>query len=65
MKQADLKYFGFGCVLSTLFFLSLVSAVGAFSQVILPQIMINALNVIVGCVMISFGIKNAMKKDLQ
>ena len=62
MKQEELKYFGFGCALSTLFFLSLVSAAGAFSSVVLPRTVINIMNIAVGCVMIVFGIKNAGKK---
>ena len=62
MARADLNHFGFGCVLSTLFFLSLVSALGAVSRIVLPPILITVLNVAVGCVMILFGVKNAAKK---
>ena len=63
MEKQDLNGFGFGCVLSTLFFLTLVSIVGALSRIVLPQTVIAALNVMVGCVMILFGVKNIRKKD--
>ena len=61
MEKQDLPPFGLGCALSTLFFLSLVSAVGSVSRIVLPEIVIVVLNVIVGCVMILFGIKNLRK----
>ena len=61
MEKQDLPPFGLGCALSTLFFLSLVSAVGAMSRIVLPEVVIVVLNVIVGCVMILFGAKNLRK----
>ena len=61
MEKEDLPPFGLGCALSTLFFLSLVSAVGAMSRIVLPEAVIAVLNVIVGCVMILFAIKNLRK----
>ena len=63
MERGDLNRFGFGCVLSTLFFLSLVSILGAVSRIVLPSFLITILNIVVGCVMILFGVKNAVKKD--
>ena len=63
MEKQDMKYFGLGCVLATLFFLTLVSAVGAFFKVLLPDMVIRGLNALVGCVMIVFGVKNALKRD--
>jgi len=63
MERGDLNRFGFGCVLATLFFLSLVSILGAVSRIVLPSFLITILNIVVGCVMILFGVKNAAKKD--
>ena len=62
MTGRDLNGFGLGCALATLVFLTLISAVGAFSAVVLPRALIRGLNVAVGCVMIGFGVKNACRR---
>ena len=62
MTGEDLYAFGLGCGLATLVFLTLISAVGAFSAVVLPEALIRGLNVAVGCVMIGFGVKNACRR---
>jgi len=55
-------YKGFGCVLSTLVFLSVVAFSGSILSGFLPQIIIQILNVVVGFVLIYFGIKLLLKK---
>jgi threonine/homoserine/homoserine lactone efflux protein len=61
-QKKQLVFFGFGCILSTLFFLSIVSFCGSILSGFLPQIIIKILNVMVGTILIFFGIKLLLKK---
>lgn len=61
-SRRDLFLFGFGAVLATLFFLSIVSLVGNFTNTFLPSNVIEILNVVVGVMLIYFGIKTCFKK---
>lgn len=61
-SKKQLVFFGFGCILSTLFFLTIVSFCGSILSGFLPQIIIKILNVIVGAILIYFGIKLLLKK---
>jgi threonine/homoserine/homoserine lactone efflux protein len=61
-NKKQLIFFGFGCVLSTLFFLTIVAFCGSILSGFLPQIIIKILNVFVGAILIYFGIKLLFKK---
>ncbi|NLN80893.1 MAG: LysE family transporter [Erysipelotrichia bacterium] len=60
--KKQLIFFGFGCILSTLFFLTIVSFCGSILSGFLPQIVIKFLNVMVGAILIYLGIKLLLKK---
>jgi len=62
MKKTEMFFFGFGAVISTFFFLTFISIIGYFTNVFLPSSIINLLNIIVGLVLIAFGIKTAVKR---
>jgi threonine/homoserine/homoserine lactone efflux protein len=61
-SKKQLVFFGFGCILSTLFFLTIVSFCGSILSGFLPQVIIKILNVMVGAILIYFGIKLLLKK---
>ncbi len=61
-NKEQLILFGLGCVLSTLFFLTLVDLCGSVLSGFLPQIIIKMLNVVVGIVLIYFGIRLLSKR---
>ena len=63
MNQKDMCYFGLGAVISTVFFLSIVSLSGSFMNNFLNSIALNIINFIVGLVLISFGVKTAIKSS--
>jgi len=63
MNRRQLLIFGLGCVLSTVVFLCAVSVLGSVVNTFLPQKAIMGLHVIVGCVLIGFGIRLLLKKD--
>jgi threonine/homoserine/homoserine lactone efflux protein len=60
--KSALYFFGFGAVLSTFFFLSFISLLGSLFHKFLPDSIINGLNVIVGILLIYFGI-HIFQKD--
>jgi len=62
LSKKQLLFFGFGCVLSTLAFLTTVAFCGSTVSGFLPQIIIQILNIIVGVTLIFFGIKLLLKK---
>ena len=62
MKQ-QLIWFGFGCVLSTLTFLSLVAVLGKIVGSFLPLGIITGMNVVVGGLLILFGIRLVLSKE--
>jgi threonine/homoserine/homoserine lactone efflux protein len=64
LNKKQLILFGLGCVLSTLFFLALVSLCGSALSGFLPQSIIKILNVIVGSVLICFGIRLLFKNNI-
>lgn len=61
-SKRQLIFFGFGCILSTLSFLTIVSFFGSILSGFLPQIIIQILNIVVGAILIYFGIKLLFKK---
>ncbi len=54
--------FGLGAVLSTSVFLSVVAALGGLTHAFQPHVAIQILNLLVGLVLIGFGIRTAVKK---
>lgn len=62
LSKKQLIFFGFGCILSTLVFLTIVSFFGSIISGFLPLIIIKILNVMVGTILIYFGIKLLLKK---
>ncbi|WPC44428.1 LysE family translocator [Clostridium sp. JS66] len=61
-KKTDIYLFGFGALLSTIFFLTLISLSGNFANSFLSVGIIQALNIIVGFLLIYFSIKMFLKK---
>jgi threonine/homoserine/homoserine lactone efflux protein len=62
MNKPDMYRFGTGAVLSTIVFLTFVSALGHFINVFVSLTVLNLLNVLVGLVLIIFGIKTSKKE---
>ena len=60
--KKQLFFFAFGCVLSTLVFLSAVAYLGSVLSGFLPMIVIQVLNILVGVVLIFFGLRMLLKK---
>ncbi len=63
LKKQQLLWFGLGCVLSTLTFLSLVAVLGKVVSNFLPLGIITGMNVVVGVLLIVFGIKLVLSKE--
>lgn len=61
IKQKDLYSFGFGAVLSAFIFLTIISMVGTYLTILLEPKMIMGLNLLVGIVLLLFGVKNLVK----
>jgi Putative threonine efflux protein len=61
-NKKQLCFFGVGCVLSTLFFLTVVALLGSLLSGFLPDLLIDILNGAVGLALIFFGIKLFFKK---
>lgn len=62
MKKKDIYLFAFGALLSTIFFLTLISLSGNFANRFLSMEIIQTLNIIVGFLLIYFSIKMFLKK---
>ncbi|AWI04973.1 LysE family translocator [Clostridium drakei] len=62
IKKMDIYLFGFGALLSTMFFLTLISLAGNFANTFLSMGIIQNLNIIVGFLLIYFSIKMFLKK---
>jgi len=63
MLRSDMYLFGLGAVLSTLFFLSLVSLIGSLVNSFVGPEVISALNLAVGLLLVAFGIRTLLKKS--
>lgn len=61
-SKKQLVFFGIGCILSTISFLTIVSFLGSILSGFLPQIIIQILNFSVGIILIYFGIRLLFKK---
>lgn len=62
-NKSQLFYFGLGCILSTICFLSLIAALGTIISGLLTSFIIEILNVGVGILLIYFGIRLLLKKQ--
>jgi threonine/homoserine/homoserine lactone efflux protein len=62
LNKNQLFYFGLGCILSTLSFLSLVVLLGTFVSSFLPQSIMSGMNIVVGVLLILFGLKLLISK---
>lgn len=62
MNTKDMYLFGLGAAISTIFFMSLIAAVGSLTGTFIPQKLIAGLNVFVGAALIYFGFKTALRK---
>jgi threonine/homoserine/homoserine lactone efflux protein len=63
LNRRQLFFFGFGCVLSTLSFLSLIAILGSVISGFLPELVITGLNIIIGCLLVFFGIRLVIRKE--
>ncbi len=61
--KSKIFYFGLGCVLSTIIFLTTIAFLGTTIRVFLSDNIMNVLNIIVGSIIIYFGIKLLLKKE--
>ena len=61
--KKELTIFSIGLVSATLLFLSVVAILGTIVASFIPNNVINILNIIVGIVIIGFGIRLLLKKD--
>jgi threonine/homoserine/homoserine lactone efflux protein len=59
----QLAFFGFGCVLSTLSFLTAVGILGTFVSSFVSQNIIRVLNILVGIIIMYFAIRMFIKKE--
>lgn len=63
LQKIDLQLFACGCVLATLFFLTLVSFAGSMTKQIIPPMVIRVLNFLVGLLMFYFAYRQRKMKD--
>ncbi|SDN00643.1 LysE family transporter [Acetanaerobacterium elongatum] len=63
MSKSGLFFFGLGCVLATLLFLTAVALLGSIFNTFLPAIVLTVLNAAVGCLLVFFGIRLMIKKE--
>ena len=63
LKKKELVIFSIGLVSATLFFLTLIAVLGTILSGFIPESVSNILNIIVGLLIIFFGIKMLVKKE--
>ena len=63
LKEKELVLFSFGLVSATLFFLTFIALLGTVLSSFIPEIISSVLNVIVGLLIILFGIKMVLKQE--
>ena len=63
LEKKELIIFSIGLVSATLFFLTLVAILGTILSNFIPEYISNILNIIVGVLIIGFGIKLLIKKE--
>lgn len=62
MKRKDIYLFGFGALLSTIFFLTLIALAGNLIKTFFPINLIHILNMIIGFLLVYFSVKMFLKK---
>lgn len=62
-NKIQLCYFGLGCVLSTVSFLTFVALLGTVISGFLSPMVMQILNICVGCIIIYFGVRLIFKRD--
>lgn len=62
MKIREVSLFGIGSLIATLIFLSLISVLGCFTKTFVNDNLIMFLNIIIGFVLIFFGVRPYLKK---
>ena len=62
MKRNDVYLFGFGAVVSTIFFLTMIALIGSFAKELFSTNVIQALNIAIGFLLIYFSIRVILKK---
>ncbi len=62
MNKSDIYLFGLGAVCSTMLFLSLVSILGGAINLFITDLILTILNIVVGIVLIVFGVRSISKK---
>ncbi|WP_313893417.1 LysE family transporter [Psychrobacillus sp.] len=62
--QLDIYFFGLGALLSTFLFLTTISILGSFLTVFLAPVVLKVLNLLVGLVLMGFGIKALAKSNI-
>ena len=63
MERKDIYQFGFGAVLSTMFFLTIIALVGNFAKIFFSIYVIQVLNIVIGLLLIYFSIKVILKHE--
>ena len=63
LKKKELVIFSIGLVSATLFFLTFVAILGTILSSFIPEVISKVLNIIVGILIVYFGIKLVIKKD--
>ena len=61
-NTSELRFFALGCILATFLFLSLVAILGGLLGSFLSTNILRILNILVGLILIYFGIKTIFKK---
>lgn len=64
-NKIQLCYFGLGCVLSTVSFLTFVALLGTVISGFLSPTVMQILNICVGCIIIYFGVRLIFKRDVS
>ncbi|WP_461207870.1 LysE family transporter [Clostridium sp. DL1XJH146] len=62
IERRDIYYYGFGALLSTIFFLTIVAAIGSFVSSFLPMKVIQTSNLFVGILLIYFSVRMVFKE---
>lgn len=65
LSKKQLFFFGVGCVLSTLCFLTVIALLGNVLNGFLPTIVMQVLNFTVGIILVFFGLKLLFKKQFK
>ncbi len=62
LNKLQLFYFGFGCILSTLSFLSIIALLGTIVSRFLPRSIMTGMNLVVGVLLILLGLRLLLPK---